>query len=282
MGTITLVREPDATDDRVKETYRDIKESLRVSMVDVMFQAYAASPKFLDYVWRRLRPSMLAAPFVDQAKKLAEAADRGVESWPISDHATALHGRNYGDNDLRKLREIVEVFHCLNPKLLIIAYAVRIALTGEPIGGSGVPLPHQSLDRDKLVRDFRGVRIVLTEEREAPLRVRTTYEEIARSSGVPFVSTDHRAMGSYPDWLDVFWHDYAPLLVDPRRRRLLEELDHLAKEAARLLPYPLNVAADAFPELVEVNEVFCELLPGLLVDIAVARRGLGPEPTELM
>ena len=56
MKSVTLVREADASDDRIKEVYRDIKESLRVSLVDVMFQAYASNPKFLDYAWRRLRP----------------------------------------------------------------------------------------------------------------------------------------------------------------------------------------------------------------------------------
>jgi hypothetical protein len=277
MQTITLVREPDAADERVKEAYRDIKESLRVSFVNGLFQAYAADPKFLDYVWRRLRPSMLAPPFVAASRRVGEIADREVEKWPITDHAAALHARNYGENDLRKLREIVELFHGANPKLLVIAHAVRVALTGEPIGGGGVPHAHVHVERDKLVRDFRGVRVPLVDEREAPLRVRNTYEEIQRATGMAFVNTDHRAMGAYPDWLDVFWTDCKPLLADVRRRELCTAIDRAAHDAARQLPYPLNMKPDAFPAMVDVNDAFCSLLPGLIVDIAVARRGLGPE-----
>jgi hypothetical protein len=278
MRTITLIREPDVADERVKEAFRDVKDSLRVSFVDALFQAYAADPKFIDHVWRRLRPSMLAPPFVAAAAAVAEIADREVETWPVSDHAAALHSRNYADNDLRKLREIVELFHCMNPKLLIIAHAVRVALTGEPIGGGGVPPAQAHVDRDKLVRDFRGVRVPLSDEREAPLRVRMTYEEIQRSTGLPFVDTDLRAMGAYPDWLDVFWTDNKPLLSSRRRQDLCAKIEGAAQIAARQLPYPLYVKADAFPEMVEVNDAFCGLLPGVVADIAVARRGLGPEP----
>jgi len=279
MRTLTLVREADASDDRIKEVYRDIKESLRVSLVDVMFQAYASDPKFLDYAWRRLRPSMLAPPFIAQAQRLAEIADEGVESWRVSDHAASLHSRNYADSDLRKLRETVELFHTVNPKLLIIANALRVALAGEPIGGSGVPHPANHADRDKLVRDFRRLQVPVAEERDAPLRVRTTFEDIQRTTDLSFVSTQYRAMGAYPDWLDVFCTDLKHLGSDAARRELIAAIDRGARDAARALPYPLLMRASDFPDMVRVNDVFCGLLPGLIVDIAVARRSLGPEPT---
>lgn len=277
MTVVPLVREPDAADERVKEAYRDIKESLRVSLVDAMFQAYASTPKFLDQGWRRLRPSMLAPPFLDAARSIGAIADTGVEYWPVSDHAAVLHARNYAENELRKLRETVELFHTAAPKLAIIANALQVALAGEPIGGGGVSNPPKHADRDKLVRDFRGLRVPLADEREAPLRVRTIFEELKRRADVSFVSTSHRAMGAYPDWLDVFWTDARPLLSDKRRRDLCSRIDVAAKEAARALPYPLNIPSEEFAEMRPINDVFCALAPGLVVDAAIARRGLGPQ-----
>ena len=278
MNVVPLVREPDASDERVKEAYRDIKESLRVSLVDAMFQAYAVDPKFLDYTWRRLRPSMLAPPFLEHARKLSEIADEGVESWQISDHAAALHARNYGENDVRKLREIVELFHTVYPKLAIIANAVRFALAGEPVGGGGVPHPAEYADKDRLVRDFRGLQIPLADEREAPLRVRTAFEDIQRQSGSAFLGSEHRAMGAYPDWLEVFWSDTRPLFADVRRRELTNKIDRAAADAARQLPYPLYMNAGDFEEMRRVNDFFCAITPGLVVDAAIARKGLGPDP----
>ena len=279
MTAVALVREADASDDRVKEVFRDFKESLRVSLVDVMFQAYASNPKFIDYAWRRLRPSMLAPPFIAQAHALGEIADKGVANWPISDHAAALHVRNYGDSDLRKLRETVELFHSVYPKLLIIANALRVALTGEPIGGSGVPHPPNHVDKDRLVRDFRGLHVPMADEREAPLRVRTTFEDVQRATGLTFVPAFYRAMGAYPDWLDVYSTDAKQMASTPARRDLCAAVDRAAQDAARQLPYPLLLHAGEFPDMIRVNDVFCTLGPGLVVDTAVARRGLGPEPS---
>ena len=279
MNAVQLVREPDASDERVKEAYRDIKESLRISFVDAMFQAYAVEPRFLDYIWRRLRPSMLAPPFLEQARKVGETAESGIQTWSISDHATVLHGRNYGESDLRKLREIVELFYIVYPKLAIIANAVRIALGGEPVGGGGVPHPADHADKDRLVRDFRGLQIPMADEREAPLRVRTAFEDIQRQTAVPFLGSEHRAMGAYPDWLEVFWIDARPMLADVRRRELIGRIDRAAQEAARQLPYPLYMNAGVYEHMTKVNDLFCALLPGLVLDAAIARKGLGPEPT---
>ena len=162
--------------------------------------------------------------------------------------------------------------------VLIIVNAVKIALAGEPVGGVGVPHPPQAVEKDKLVRDFRGVTVPLAEEKEAPLRVRTIYEEIQRAAGLPVLNTDYRAMGAYPDWLEVFWNDCKPLMRDKRRSDLCAQIARQGVEAARQLPYPLNIRGEAFPDMVEVNDAFHALLPGLIANVAIARKGLGPEP----
>lgn len=279
MRMVPLVREPEVSDERVKEAFRDLKESLRVSFVDSMFQAYAATPRFLDYVWRRLRPSMSSAPFVEQSRRIADLADATVADWAVSDHAAELRARNYGEADLRKLREIVDLFHGVLPKLAIVAQALHIAIGGEPVGGGGTSQRPLHDDRDRLVRDFRGLQVPFADEREAPLRVRTAFEELQRATGLSFVSTPHRALGAFPDWLDVFWSDVRPMLVDVRRRDLCNRIDTAAAEAAVQLPYPLNLPQGEFDAMAPVNDVFRSLLPSLIVDVAIARRGLGPEPT---
>ena len=151
-------------------------------------------------------------------------------------------------------------------------------MSGEPVGGGGVSHPPLHDDRDRLVPDFRGLQVPMADEREAPLRVRTAFDEMQRAAGLSFVSTAHRALGAYPDWLDVFWSDVKPMLSDVRRRDLCNKIDAAAQEAAQQLPYPLNIPDGEFDAMKPVNDVFCSLLPGLIVDIAVARHGLGPEP----
>ena len=287
METIPLVRESEASDDRVKEAFRDVKELLRVSVVSVVFQAYAAVPRFLDYAWRRLRPNMLTPPFVERSKKIGLLAEQGIGAWRVHDHAADLLARNVSETEIRRMRELCALFFQTNPKLLVIANAVRLALAGEVVGGVGSAGLPQEYDKEKLARDFRGVAVQLVEEKEAPLRVRTAYEELKRASGLPFVPTDYRAMGAHPDWLELWWRDCKPLLVDERYRALCERIAEEATDAARHLPYLLDLSAESLERhgvdaqarlsIGGRNQTFCHFLPGLVVNIAVARRGLGPE-----
>ncbi|MBC5825718.1 MAG: hypothetical protein GIW99_05790 [Candidatus Eremiobacteraeota bacterium] len=286
--TIALVREEDDKDQRVKEVYRDIKESLRIPFVNVLFQAYAAVPRFLDFTWRRLRPSMLSLRFVDQATSIGSLADRGVGVWNIADHAAELRARNIGEADIRKMREIVDLFHQVDPRLLVIAVAVRLALAGEEVGGAGSSGPPSDEDKEKVGTDFRGINVSKTDERDAPLRVRTILEEIKTSAGLPFVNNDYRAMAAWPDWLEVWWRDCRPVMCDDRYWGLCRELTEAAHQAALMLPHQLNLASDLLDQygvsaqerqrVAAVNLVFCETLPGLILNMAIARRGLAARP----
>jgi hypothetical protein len=169
--------------------------------------------------------------------------------------------------------------------LLIIAHAVNLALAGEEVGGAGSSGPPPNEDMNKIGTDFRGVSIQFVDEREAPLRVRTIYEEIKSAGGVPFVLNDYRAMGAWPDWLEIWWKDCKPVLRAPQYTTICEKLESAATQAAVLIPHQLNLAhalldqygvnIDERRRMAEVNRLFCRLLPGLIVNIALARRGLG-------
>jgi hypothetical protein len=282
--SITLVREPDAVDERVRESYRDIKASLRVPVVSSLFQAYAAVPRFLDYTWRRLRPNVLAKPFVEQSRALGEQAQRETATWPLHDHLEALRGRNVSEGDIVRVREAAAMHVDIDPKLLIIAHAVRLAMGGARIGGGGVGAHQFDADEDRLARDYRGLNVAIIEERDAPLRVRTVYEEIKAQSGAPFVSGEYRAMGAFPEWLEVWWADMKTAMHTSRFEIACRELEDAAVQAARRLPYALNlrddaltrveVSADERARITRANDAFCRMLPSIVLGTALAYRAL--------
>ena len=284
MLTVTLVREADAVDERVREAYRDIKASLRVPVVASLFQAYAAVPRFLDYTWRRLRPNVLAKPFVDHARKIGDRAEGSAGAWPLGDHAAELRARNVGEGDIVRVREIAAMLTDVDPKLLVIAHAVRLAMTGAQIGGGGTGTHQFSGDEERLARDYRGLSVAIIEERDAPLRVRTVYEEIKSVTGAPFVSGDYRIMGAFPDWLELWWRAAKPAMQSTRFATLCREVEDAAIEAARQVPYALNlreealaradVGAEERARIMRVNDTLCEMLPAVVIGTALARRGL--------
>lgn len=286
--TVRFVRENEVDDERVREAFRNVKASLRMPVVNGIFQAYATSPRFLDVVWRRLRPSLLAVSFVERSRRLAALAESGIAGWPISDHAALLHARNLGEGDLRRMRDVADLFRQVNPKLLIVALAVDGALAGETVGGVGSPGPRHPGDSDDIGYDYRTLALPAVEEGEAPLRVRTIFEDLKAVTGAPFVAGDYRAMATSPDWLEVWWRDCKPAISDPRYAALCRAIMDEAMSAANELPYRLtlsqallagnDVDAAERARIAAVNKVFCDMLPGLIVNTAIARKGLGPQP----
>jgi hypothetical protein len=284
MQPIRIVRPADATDERVREAFRDIKGSLRVPVVSALFQAWAAVPDFLDVVWRRLRPNVVSPEFGAAAARLEAEVREAVAPWPVADHASRLRARTAGEADLSRMREIVALFAEVNPKLVIVACAVERALTGEPVGGVGTGGPRREEDRE-LPREFRGVRFSLVEERDAPPRVRAIYEDMRTTLGVPLIETEYQAMASYPDWLDVWWRDCKPMTSLPAYANLAEHVAARGRQAAQQLPLGLflherlleerGIEEAQRTELQRVTSAFVRSLPQLILNIEIARRGLG-------
>ena len=182
------------------------------------------------------------------------------------------------------MREIVELFTQVNPKLMILASAVDAALSGVAVGGRGTKGPHRDEERER-PKEFRLVRFGLVEERDAPPRVRSVYEDMKAELGLPFIETEYRVMATYPDWLEVWWKDCKPRTQDARYRSLEEEIGKAGAESAHALPHPLVLSEGLLEscdlvdakraELRRVNSAFVELLPGLIINVEIARRGLG-------
>jgi halocarboxylic acid dehydrogenase DehI len=284
MQSIPLVRESETTDERAREAFRDIKSALRVPLVNLIFQAWAAYPRFLDLTWRRLRPSVLTLDFAELAGSIEAKVRTGTDSWPIIDHAAMLRARSVPESDLQRMREIVDLFTQVNPKLAILASAVDATLRHMPVGGVGTKGPHREEERER-PKEFRGVRFTLIEERDAPPRVRSIYEDMRTTLGLPFIETEYRAMASYPDWLEVWWKDCKPLTMGEPYRTLGHDLAKAAADAAKRLPHRLHLSDDLLEsceidetkrlELRRINGAFVRLLPSLIINLEVARRGLG-------
>lgn len=282
--SIPLVRESEATDERVREAFRDIKNALRVPIVTLLFQAWAVVPRFLDLTWRRLRPNVLTVEFAELAAKIGGQVRTKSATWQVADHAAQLRSRAVSDAEIVRMREVVELFAAVNPKLAILAIAVEAALAGQPTGGIGSGGPHREEERER-PREFRGVRFSLVEEREAPPRVRAIYEDMRSTLQLPFIETEYKAMASYPDWLEVWWRDCKPKVAEPAYGQLAREINAGVIEASRSLPHGLFLSEDLLAshdideakraDLRRITATFVRLLPGLIINVELARRGLG-------
>src|SRR5262245_60986507 len=122
-GRPVLIREHEATED-VKPIFNDIKEALGVPLVNVIFQAYAAHPKFLELHWKAAKPVVETHEFFTLAERLrAEAYTRMHNYFAIPDLCARMTDLSFSAGARHELTDVVELFNYNNPLLLLLAAA---------------------------------------------------------------------------------------------------------------------------------------------------------------
>jgi hypothetical protein len=59
----------------------------------------------------------------------------------------------------------------------------------------------------------RRSKLKLVREREAEGRTREVFDEVRRALGIPFTPVVYQALAAYPEFLDLHWRTFAPLLA---------------------------------------------------------------------
>ncbi len=116
-------------------------------------------------------------------------------------------------------------------------------------------------------------------ESVAPGKVKTLYEEIMKTLGVPFVPNLFKAMGSNPDYLEATWNQFKIVMGPGELTRREKELVALAVSATNNCKYCIHAHTAALKGMglnekgiVELMAVvglfnnFNKFLDGLLVE----------------
>lgn len=281
---VDLVAEGDVSDTRLRDSYRDIKQSLRLATLDVVFEAYGAWPRFLDFTWRRIRPSIATEPFYANAQRVGMLVRDATSGWPVASVARELASRGVAEAELRRLRDIVDCFESVQPRVAVIAKAVALAISGVDVGSGALIGPRSGDERERFVPDFRGMAVAVVDDGAAPPRVRQIFDGLRAVTGSNVIDTPVRAMAGNPDWLELWWRDARALLTDVRSASLLSDVDDALADAARRLPYRLDLSSRSLlsfgmgeaeiDRIASVSQLMAKVAARSLVHVAIARRGL--------
>src|SRR3954463_6255250 len=181
---LPLVRESDASG-RTLEIYQEIKSCLGVPHVNVIFQAYGIYPKFLDAMWKALRPALETNQFFLHSDRLrGEAYTRIHNYFSVPDLCNDVREAHFSTGAQHELTDAVELFHYNNPPLLIITALLLQAFEDGP--------PHRrNADLGATHPVFTQQFVKITEE-AAPPPIRKVYDDIKRTLGVSFINTDYQ------------------------------------------------------------------------------------------
>ena len=258
--------------DRVTiEIYELATRKLRVGRVPLLFRALAAE-KALTVCWNAMRPAIRVRAFEEAADDLRlKAAAAAVElGCPLIE--TQLEWAGYDVDEIDEIRGQVDVFHYLDPKMLMYCATLAQAL-GAGAGGAkrgaraeqrvprGVP---QDMDHIELVpEDSNGL-------------LSRSFKSIRAHLGLGLVPDDFRALGRWPKYLELAWGDARKRDEEPRAKAALGELMRQADEQAGQLPVHVHItdeqltAAGADPARVRaLVERFRKAMPALVLDLAL-------------
>lgn len=257
---------PEGASPEVARLYEDIRDTLRVPIVNFLFRVLANRPEYLEHTWSALRPGLRTELFEGAADTLRQAAlagepaslpERGSWSeWP----------------DGTRLRRFTETIHYVLPKLLLIATAMRqgrLRPSAEALASAAIePGPHETSESIEMLDPAR-----------ATGKVECLFARIRERHGHPGVASYFRALGHWPDFLAAAWQRLEPRVQTQDWRADREDLVRRAEDEVRRL-------FDEAPEIDRADEdiraavtLFQEhLVPDLLLDVGLVRAWLsGPE-----
>ncbi len=274
----------DAASPVVRAIYDDTRHHLRLPWVGALFQGYAMYPGYLDLAWNAVRDSLETPPFAADVATITGMADTA---------AARLYTPSYDERDIAAMnvdtlavKDTVDAFRVGNPKLLLVAAALRRAYREGSVGGAGgagVSLPDSAPEGVEEARVARTV-IETADPEAAPEGIKRIFDDIKVTLGLPLVNTDYRAMALWPDYLALAWRDVKGVVGTPEYAEATRQLSVFAaggvdrfvapvaatREAARAAGVP----KEQLDNLGAILDLFAGLLPGLILNVAMFYRAI--------
>ncbi|MEX2372639.1 MAG: halocarboxylic acid dehydrogenase DehI family protein, partial [Dehalococcoidia bacterium] len=203
----------------------EIRERLRSPYVPEAVARLAAAEGYLEAVWPRVASSVDTAGFLGSALYMADMALDAVEQVydPVFSRDTLLDA-GLAEGDLAALEGVVDVFHYVQPQVLLLLSALAEAMGREQVGGYGRPDPRPVTDRE---RAHLATPVPAAEADAGPL------PEVTETLGLAAPSDLYRAVAAWPRYLDVSWEELQHLVAYPDFRRRGRGLYYYARSGAR-------------------------------------------------
>lgn len=255
----------------IERTYHEIRQTLRVSGVNLNFRTWAYFDEFLPTVWDTFRANTVTRNFEEAADTVrAQAVTAACQFDPLDVRQQV----KLGESQAYQVRAALDLYHYINPKLLVLTSAIRLALTEESVGGSG-----KKVESIVLGSPAGMYPMEMEPEDTADERLRRLFEDIQQTLGLARINSDYRTLALWPDYLATAWGRLKPITQRDEYRAGTDRLRQTARSLARQLPHrvvldrkKLDAQGVDSNEVLKTTAGFEELLPGLIVNIALLTR----------
>lgn len=250
----------------LERVYHEIRQTLRVTGVNLNFRTWAHFGKFLPAMWDAFRPNAETRAFENAADEVRRRAVRLADQLP---RLNAVGSLQLGESRSWQIQRALDLYHYINPKLLVLTSAVAASLRGEqPAGESGRP--------DKIAGGPPPgmYAMEMVDENPQEKQVRRLFNDIKKTLSLSSINSDYRTLALWPDYLQASWRQLKPVCQSGPFHQAAEEL---RKESRKHhLPYDLHLSraiveelGEAADQILETTQKFEQLLPALILNIAL-------------
>ena len=192
---------------------------------------------YLDLVWPQLSPSMETAGFLGSGLYMADMALDAVEEVyePVLNR-DSLRAAGVTAAELTEIAAVLDVFHWVQPQLLLVVSALAEAWDEPRVGGQGRLDPRETSERET-VHLATSVRLAPPDAGLLP-----AIAEVLQTAEAPEL---FRAMAMWPTYLATAWDELQHLAAYPLFRRRGRALYFYARSSSRFLATPLEASAAA-------------------------------------
>ena len=209
----------------------EMAAGLHTSFVPAVVRQLADIDGFLSAVWPQLAPSLDTAGFLGSALYMADMALDAVEEVyddPTLSRESLLAGA-LSEADLDQVIAVLDVFHWLQPQLLLLLAALAESQDAPSVGGEGRSEPREPSEREQAHVDTW---VELASPEAAPL------PEVARELQLDAPPDLYRAVGVWPGYVEAVWDELQHLVAYPLFRRRGRALYFYARSSSRFLAVP--------------------------------------------
>ncbi|MXZ63496.1 MAG: hypothetical protein F4Y98_07880 [Chloroflexi bacterium] len=263
----------------------EIAAGLHTSLVPSVVRQLADIEGFLPAIWPQLAPSVDTAGFLGSALYMADMALDAVEEVydePTLSRESLLAGA-MSEADLEQVIAVLDVFHWLQPQLLLLLAALAEAHEAPSVGGQGRPEPREVSEREQ-AHQATPVELAPPDAGLLP--------EVPAELQLDAPPDLYRAIAVWPGYFEAVWDELQHLVAYPLFRQRGRALYFYARSSSRFLAVPLRADEAALREagmrpyaISEARAIVERALPAvatMMMHCTAMRAGLGLREREVV
>ena len=190
------------------------------------------APNYLTYIWPTVMQSIDTQGFLGSALYMADMALDACELvYEPQTSRSDLVSHGMTNTDIHELEAVLDLFHYVQPQVLLIGAALAEAFNREQIGGQGSVQVRELSDREK---NHLNIEVKMD---DADHSFFSNIIDVLQLKKAPDL---YRALGKWQLAVDIFWDELQHLATYPDFRRRGRALYYYARAGSKFLAVPLN------------------------------------------